>query len=248
MPLGQDVGVTDGCLYICVDSWRLAHWSQVASALRTSGHTVHTPTVAGHGKQADKDVSHAEGVASILDYLHEHHVEDMILVGHSSGGTFISKVAQVIPTQIRRLVYWNAFVIADGQCVSDESPPHYREMMSGDRPSSLLYPVWREAFMNDADEALARSCYEELSPEPISTARDALDLKRFYELVEARHLRCSYVNCTEDTAMPHGEYAWHPRFSARLGVCRLVQMPGSHEVMFSNPTGMAEKLVEAGRD
>ena len=29
---------------------------------------------------------------------------------------------------------------------------------------------------------------------------------------------------------------------------RLVQMPGSHEVVFSNPGGLAQKLIEAGRD
>jgi hypothetical protein len=34
----------------------------------------------------------------------------------------------------------------------------------------------------------------------------------------------------------------------RLGLYRLVGMPGSHEVMFTNPSGLAEKIVEAGRD
>jgi hypothetical protein len=49
--------------------------------------------------------------------------------------------------------------------------------------------------------------------------------------------------------MPPGEeWSWHPRFSNRLGLYRLVQMPGSHETLFTNPAGAAEKLVEAGRD
>src|SRR5580704_3072769 len=30
----------------------------------------------------------------------------------------------------------------------------------------LPYPIWREAFINDADEALAKSSYDSLSPEP----------------------------------------------------------------------------------
>ena len=34
----------------------------------------------------------------------------------------------------------------------------------------------------------------------------------------------------------------------RLGLYRLVQMPGSHEVIFTNPNRLADKLVEAGRD
>jgi hypothetical protein len=43
-------------------------------------------------------------------------------------------------------------------------------------------------------------------------------------------------------------WGWHPRRSSRLGLFRLVQMPGSHEVIFKNPGGLAEKLIEAGRD
>jgi hypothetical protein len=49
--------------------------------------------------------------------------------------------------------------------------------------------------------------------------------------------------------LPQGaEWGWHPRMSSRLGLFRLVQMPGSHEVIFTNPGGLAEKLIEAGRD
>ena len=48
--------------------------------------------------------------------------------------------------------------------------------------------------------------------------------------------------------MPHGEYAWHPRFSARLGFARIVAMPGGHEALFSNPELLATKIIEARRD
>jgi hypothetical protein len=36
--------------------------------------------------------------------------------------------------------------------------------------------------------------------------------------------------------------------SSRLGEFRLVQMPGSHEAVFTNPIGLADKFDEAGRD
>jgi hypothetical protein len=36
--------------------------------------------------------------------------------------------------------------------------------------------------------------------------------------------------------------------SSRLGIYRLVQMPGGHELMFSNPDGLADKLIAAGRE
>jgi hypothetical protein len=72
-----------------------------------------------------------------------------------------------------------------------------------------------------------------------------LDLKQFYSLPIPK----SYLYCTEDNVLPQGEqWGWHPRMSNRLGLFRLVQMPGSHEVMFSNPVGLAEKIIVAGRD
>lgn len=48
--------------------------------------------------------------------------------------------------------------------------------------------------------------------------------------------------------MPPGEFAWTPGFPARLGLCRLVQMPGGHEACFTNPALLARKIIEAGRD
>jgi hypothetical protein len=36
--------------------------------------------------------------------------------------------------------------------------------------------------------------------------------------------------------------------SNRLGLYRLVQMPGGHEVIYTNPPLLAEKILEAGRD
>jgi hypothetical protein len=85
-----------------------------------------------------------------------------------------------------------------------------------------------EAFINDADEALAKSSYDSLSPEPYQPHCDKLDLERLY----ATQIPKSYLNGTEDNALPQGaKWGWHPRMSSCLGLFRLVQMPGSHEVI-----------------
>jgi hypothetical protein len=57
----------------------------------------------------------------------------------------------------------------------------------------------------------------------------------------------SYINCTEDTALPHN-WPWHPRLSAKLGLFRLVQISGSHELCFSDPARLADAIMVAGRD
>jgi pimeloyl-ACP methyl ester carboxylesterase len=228
-------------------------WAGVAAELRAAGHDVHAPTLAGQGRGdgVDRSVGHAEAVASAADAIVGADLRDVVLVGHSYGGTVVSRLAELLTGRLRRLVYVNAFVLLDGESVYDVSPPHYNELMDavaaerGDDSVVLPYPVWREAFMNDADEALARTVYEEhLSPHPVQTFRDKIELKTFPTLEIPR----SYVNNTEDIAMPPGEYGWHPRFSSRLGLYRLVQLPGGHETLYTNPQLLAEKIQEAGRD
>jgi pimeloyl-ACP methyl ester carboxylesterase len=227
-----------------------AAWQGVIRHLENKGHRAFAPTVAGYGQGASKNVNHAQCTKSIVDFILEKSLSDFILVGHSFGGTYISKVAEAIPGKIRRLVFQNAFVVRDGHSVIDESPPATAalfERMAQESPDNsflLPFPVWRDAFINDGDLEMAKKTYGQLSPEPLQPSKDKLDLKKFYSLDTPK----SYINCTEDIAMPPGEWGWHPRMSSRLGLYRLVQMPGSHEVMFTNPSGLAEKIWEAGRD
>ncbi len=225
-------------------------WEPVATALRQKGHEVHTPTVAGHGKNADKSVNHAQCTQSIVDYIVSHDLSDVVLLGHSYGGTIISKVVEAVSERVKRLIFWNAFVLQDGESLMDNVPPHYRELFeqlsksSPDTSVMMPFPIWREAFVNDADLATAQRTYDLLSSEPFQPLKDKLDLKKFYSLQTPK----SYINCTEDIALPQGEWGWHPRMSNRLGLFRLVQLKGSHEVMFTAPDRLSDAIVEAGRD
>jgi pimeloyl-ACP methyl ester carboxylesterase len=214
------------------------------------GHNAFGPTVAGHGFGATERVSHAESTRSIVDLIVDSDLTDIVLVGHSYGGTIISKVAEVIPERIKRLVYYSGFVLNDGETMLEAFSPEVRALLarlaadSTDNTVTLPFQVWRETMINDADLKTARWAYEQLSPEPFGQYVEPLDLRKFYTL----DIPKSYLACTEDTVVPPGEWAFHPRMSSRLGLYRLVQMPGSHEVIFSNPNGLADKIVEAGRD
>jgi pimeloyl-ACP methyl ester carboxylesterase len=227
------------------------HWAPVIGHLKSMGHTAVAPTVLGHGKGAEKRVDHARQVQDLVSLIERENWHDFVVVGHSYSGPVIARLAEEIPNRIRRLVFWNAFVPKRGHSLYDELPPHLQALFdklaaaSGDGSVMLPYSIWREAFINDADETLAKSAYESLSPEPYQPHIDKLDLARFYET----DIPKSYLNCTEDYALPPGaKWGWHPRMSKRLGLFRLVQMPGSHEVIFTNPVGLAEKLIQAGRD
>lgn len=227
-----------------------SHWGHVIDRLEQLGHVAYAPTLAGHGKDARKDVEHDECVSTVVDFIVDQDLDDVVLVGHSFGGTVIARVAEEIPERLRRLVFCNAFVPQAGNSLLDEVPPHYRELFSriaassSDNTLTLPFSIWRETFIQDADLAEAERAYATLSPEPFALFTEKLDLRSFHKL----DIPKSYLNSTEDTVLPPGEWGWHPRMSARLGLHRLVQMSGSHETIFTNPRGFADKILEAGRD
>jgi pimeloyl-ACP methyl ester carboxylesterase len=222
----------------------------VAAHIRGMGHTVHTPTLAGNRPGDDRSaIGLADAVRSLVDYLEAHRLENVRLMGHSYGGMVISQAASLVPRRIRRLVYVNAFVPLNGQCLNDMVPPHYRALFDSVAGASgnavmLPFPIWREAFINDADLALAESSYAQLNPHPYRTFTEPVSLDTELAALE---IGKSYVNFQQDAAMPHS-MPWHPRLSERLGLFRLVEAPGSHETCFTNPRLLAQKVVEAGRD
>lgn len=222
----------------------------VAAPIRAAGHEVHCPTLAGNRPGDAKTVGLAEAIGSLAAFVEENALEDIVLVGHSYGGMVITGVADRLPGRIRRLVYWNAFVPLSGECLNDMVPPHYVALFdqvsaqSGDNSVVLPFPVWREAFINDASAELAQSSYESLNPHPYATFTDRIELQTNPAEMQVGK---SYINCTGDTALPHS-MPWHPRLSEKLGLFRLVQMSGSHESCFTRPEELADAILKAGRD
>jgi pimeloyl-ACP methyl ester carboxylesterase len=227
-----------------------AELEPTAAPIRAAGHEVHTPTIAGNRPGDAKTIGLSEAIKSIVDYLTEKNLKDIILVGHSYGGMVITGVADQIPDKIHRLVYWNAFVPNNGESLNDLLPSAFVALFDqivvqrGDNTIVLPFPIWREAFINDVDLATAQRAYDILNPHSAKTFYDKISLKTNPADMQ---IAKSYINCTEDTSLPH-HYPWHPRLSQKLGLFRLVQVPGSHELCFSNPKLLAQAIMDAGRD
>ena len=100
----------------------------VAQSIRLAGHRVFTPTAMGNRVSDSKAVGLAEAIQSIVDYLVENNLREIVLVGHSYGGMIITGLADTVPDRVRRLVYWNAFVPNNGESVTDMVPQQYVEL------------------------------------------------------------------------------------------------------------------------
>jgi pimeloyl-ACP methyl ester carboxylesterase len=221
-------------------------WRAVGRRLQALGHHAYAPTLPGHGPSVERvGITHSKCVASVVSCVREHDLRDVVLVGHSFGGTVICKVAEQVPERISRLIFVNAFVLADGQSIYDSLPSASIELLeqltraSSDDTSLLPWEVWRAQFIQDASEERARSLWEQLSAEPNRPNVEKLSLEAFYSLAIPK----SVVSSRQDIALPPGSF--HPRMSSRLGTFKLVEMDGSHEILFTRPSELAEKLIEA---
>ena len=224
-------------------------WQGVMRHLAGNGHVTYAPTLPGHGPQAARHgIRHQDCVRAVSAYIQERGLKDITLVGHSFGGTVLQKLAGELPDRITRMIFLDALIVEDGHCVFDVLPPEYatlfNDLARSSSDDSMLIPweIWRDSFIQDAPEPLARSLWEQLSPEPNQVNLDRLDLKRFYSL----SIPSSFIYCRHDRALPPGYF--HPRMSSRLGEFKLLEMDGSHEVMFTRPEELANRIIEATVD
>ena len=97
-------------------------WKPVAQRLRAAGHEVYAPTLEGCAERHDQVRvgitvgTHAHEVARLLFY---EDLKDVVLVGTSSGGMVICRVAELAEDRIARLVFVDALALLPGERVAD---------------------------------------------------------------------------------------------------------------------------------
>ena len=107
-------------------AWQSAStWDLLSPLLEKRGHRVITPVLRGLGTdqgRLSRDITlmqHVEDVSVELSRCPDR----VILVGHTYAGMIISGVVETNPTQVRRLVFLDAFIPEDGQSALDLLPP-----------------------------------------------------------------------------------------------------------------------------
>jgi pimeloyl-ACP methyl ester carboxylesterase len=128
----------------------------------------------------------------VTDFTEKRDLRQVILVGHSFGGSVVSRVSQEIPDRIKRLVFHTAFVVEDGTSVNDNLPVEQTELFaraasqSPDNTVGCPWGVFRDLFIQDARPQDARSAWERLVPQPFQPWDAKLELAEFYRPVFPR--------------------------------------------------------------
>ena len=216
-------------------------WNKVVPLLEQAGHKVLAPDLPGHGddKTSPSEIlleSYVEHVCQVL----EAQSEPVYLVGHSMGGIVISQVAEYQPDKINTLVYLTAFLLQNGESLSQVAQedtesilvPPFIIFQEAQGTCTVREDAIKDIFYGDCtdtDVAQAKSLLRPQSLAPFATPINITG-EKFNQLPRV------YIECLRDKAISP---SLQKRMYTALPCQQVISMDTGHSPFFSAP----EKLV-----
>jgi len=217
-------------------------WARVRRALVDQGHQVFTPTLTGVGERShllSRDVDlqvHVEDVANLIRW---EELDEVILCGHSYAGCVISGVADAVPERIAALVYLDAFLLDEGECLHDILPAEHRELqlsLAAEYGEGWrVPPIPAEVFNVNARDRdwVDRQC----TPQPLATFQQKLRQTGAASLISRNHF--IFASGWEETPFT-GSYD-----RARARGWTTSEIACGHDVMLDAPEALVAELLRA---
>jgi pimeloyl-ACP methyl ester carboxylesterase len=215
-------------------------YQRVAKLLRRMGHDVYIPTLTGLGERAhlmNPSISLDTHIHDVLGLIRWEELSDIVLCGHSYGGTVISGVTEKAVDKIRSLVFLDAFVPENGQCHMDLLPPEHARLLRQDAQQNgegykLTPPPAEGVNINAADVEWVKTM---LVKHPLACFEQKL------ALAGARHRvwRRTYILAT-------GWSSPFEKFALRFDqdpAWEIKQVDCGHIVMLDRPEDLSDMLV-----
>jgi alpha-beta hydrolase superfamily lysophospholipase len=215
-------------------------WRRVADLLQAQGHKVYTPTLTGLADRShlmSAAISLDTHILDVVNLIEWENLEDVCLVGHSSGGVVVSGAIERVLPQVSSIVFLDAFLPENGQKGLDWNSPHARAAIEAalkcgavSRPpvSSSLYNA------NEKDRAWLDA---KATPQPIGTALQPITLTGARERVA----RKTYIRAT---GYPHPIFDRNYAKAKADPSWRTYEVPCGHVVQVDMPERLAEILRE----
>jgi pimeloyl-ACP methyl ester carboxylesterase len=217
-------------------------WRRVSDLLEKKGHKVFAPTMTGLGERShllDPKVNLATHITDIVNVIKWENLNDIVLVGHSYGGTIISGVAEQVPESIGSIVFLDAFVPETGDSLATKASQPVREAIAAavQKGDTTMKAVPASVFrVNEKDRAWVDA---KCTPHPLATLTDKITLTGAREKVAKKtYIRAKgYPSVAFDGHQEKlkGDTAW-----------RVYEMPCGHDAMVDMPDRLTEILLEVG--
>jgi pimeloyl-ACP methyl ester carboxylesterase len=217
-------------------------WKHVDLDLRASGHRVVPATLTGVGERAhllSREIGLDAHVSDIVGLFEYRDLHDVILVGHSYGGTVITGVAERVPDRILRLVYLDASAPRDGESNDDVIGPAMAAQLRASAMSEgegWKVPPAPYVIRRLSGHPLREWVAARLTPHPLRPFAEPVRLSS----PEAAALPRAFIQTTQsdlyDGLMTRArEAGWYTR-----------EIGGGHYAMFTQPGMVASALNDLG--
>lgn len=217
-------------------------WKRVRRALQARGQDVFTPTLTGVGERAhllSPQVNLETHISDVVNLIRWEELSDVVLCGHSYGGCVVSGVADRMPERIRALVYLDAFVLENGQCLHDTLPPEMRDGQLEEARTTgegwKVPPIPAEAFQVNAVDRdwVNRQC----TRQPLATFQQPLRLTGGIGKIQ----NVTYILATGWAPSPFSQFSG----KAKARGWKTLEMACGHDVMLDLPEQLSRELLAA---
>ena len=221
-------------------------WKEVADRLRGMGHSVSTPTQTGLGERKhllSKDITLDTFAADVINHIEAEELTEVILVGHSFGGTSITGAADKIPNRIRHLVYLDSVILENGQSVFSALPADIvaarRKTVAEQGQGIFIPPPPPTAFGIPENHASADWVRRRLTPHPVGTYDSPMRIDNPVGNGRPR----TYIACTDPSYGPlEGARQWVKKQQD----WKWQEIATGHDAMVTAPAELARMLAAIG--
>jgi len=211
-------------------------WQPVANRLRAEGHQVHAPTLDGCAERAGQlraGITVESQAAEVAQMLFYENLNDVVLVGTSSGGMIMAKVAETARERVGRLVFADALALQHGEKVSD-----FVSQPSAIVTELALGPSREDAegrLFKDLDPDIRAWAVDRCTLHPIAVHRQAMQLDSFW----SQDWNASVIYCRQ---APNPGEAHQRRCAETLGA-RWYEIDTGHYPMLSTADELTRLIL-----
>ncbi len=212
-------------------------WKPVATRLCAAGHTVYAPSLDGCGErhhQVRAGITVATQAQEIAEFMFYEDLRDVVLVGTSSGGMVICKVAELTRDRVDRLVFVDALALMPGEqvghIVNRTAPSETTEITRGPTKEDA-----ESRLFADLDPDLRAWALARYTLHPLAALEAPMDLDNFWE----QAWKATVISCRNSVNPPES----HQRRAADKLNASWHELDAGHYPMLSHPEALTKLLL-----